>query len=72
MENLNVIDLANRCYLWRVLFDHVHLLRLSPMDYITVVQSHLLSETEGEIIPHILDNVCWIFEHDLCQTGQDK
>jgi len=70
-ENLSSVDTVNRCYLWRILFDHVGLLSLSPMEFITTVQSHLLDESEGQIVPYILEKVCWIVEHDLLENGAD-
>lgn len=41
------------------------------MDFITAVQSHLLEESEGQIIPYILEKVCWIVENDLLENGAD-
>ena len=71
MENLSTVDTVNRCYLWRILFDHVRLLKISPMDYITTVQSHLLNESEGQMDTFILEKVCWIVEHGLVENGPD-
>ena len=36
-EFLGEVDTVNRCYLWRILFDHVIMLKLSPLDFITAV-----------------------------------
>ena len=33
-EYLRDVDTANRCYLWRILFDHVTLLKLAPVEFI--------------------------------------
>ena len=71
LENLSQVDTVNRCYLWRILFDHVRLLKISPMDYITAVQSHLLNEPEGQIVTFILEKVCWIVEHGLVENSAD-
>ena len=72
MEYLSKIDTLNRCYLWRVLFDHVRLLKISPLEFVTAVQSHLLAETEAQIIPYILERVCWILEHGILDNSSDK
>lgn len=34
VEYLSEIDAVNRCYLWRILFDHVTLLQLAPVNFI--------------------------------------
>lgn len=34
VEYLGEIDAVNRCYLWRILFDHVTLLKLAPIEFI--------------------------------------
>lgn len=47
LENLNIVDTLNRCYLWQILFDHVHMLKISPMDYLTAVNTHLMDESVG-------------------------
>ena len=47
------------------------LLRLSPTDFIGAVTTHLLSETEGQIVPFILGKVCWIIEQGLIVDGTD-
>jgi len=62
---------VNRCYLWRILFDHVTLLKLAPIDFITTVNSHLGGESEGQVVPYVLNKVCWIVEHGLVENGSD-
>ena len=47
VEFLSDIDTVNRCYLWRILFDHVTLLKLSPAEFIGAVITHILNEPEG-------------------------
>jgi len=71
VEYLSEIDPVNRCYLWRILFDHVTLLKLAPIEFIQAVNSHLGNESEGQIVPFILERVCWIFEHKLIECGSD-
>ena len=71
MEFLSDIDAKDRCYLWRILFDHVTLLKMSPLEFLTTVQTHLLNETEGQIVPFILEKVCWIVSHSLVENGSD-
>ena len=41
------------------------------MEFITCVQTHLLPESESQILPFILDKVCWIVEHGLVENGTD-
>ena len=33
-EYLKHVDVINRCYLWRILFDQVMLKRMTPLQYI--------------------------------------
>ena len=63
--------MANRCYLWRILFDQVRLIKISPMEFLTAVQTHLLPETEGQIVTFILEKVCWIVENGLVENSPD-
>ena len=37
VENLSQIDPLNRVYLWKILFDHVTLLKLAPVEFIQCV-----------------------------------
>ena len=71
LENLSQVGMANRCYLWRILFDQVRLIKISPMEFLTAVQTHLLPETEGQIVTFILEKVCWIVENGLVENSPD-
>ena len=70
-EHLSSIDTVNRCYLWRILFDHVRLLKISPQDFLTAVNAHLLQESETQIIEFIIEKVNWIVDNGLVENSPD-
>ena len=47
------------------------MLKISPADYVTAVSTHFLNETEAMIVPLILRNVSWIFNHGLMENSND-
>ena len=71
-EYLREVDVVNRTYLWRILFDHVTLHKLAPVEFIQAVNAHLGDESEAVVVPYVLNKVCWIVEHGLVECGNDE
>jgi hypothetical protein len=72
-ENLQHIDhTVNRCYLWRILYDHVRTCKLPPMMYIEIACMHLKAEKESQIIPFILEQCAYILDKDLACISDEQ
>lgn len=41
------------------------------MEFVVAVSSHLMNETEGLIVPFILDRVAWIIENNILENQAD-
>lgn len=59
------IDDYNRAYLWRILFDHVRMLKLTPEDYLKTFEKHFGTETEQEAMTYTLMKCNYILKMNL-------
>ena len=49
----------------------MRLLKISPQDFLTAVNTHLLQESETQIIEFIIEKVNWIVDNGLVENSPD-
>ena len=59
-SKLRELDTVNRCYTWRILFDHVAMGKLAPSKFLDIVLQKLPHETHEQIVLFVLEKVSYL------------
>mmetsp|Transcript_29662 Transcript_29662/g.39433 ORF Transcript_29662/g.39433 Transcript_29662/m.39433 type:complete len:171 (+) Transcript_29662:1750-2262(+) len=57
---LDKLNTVNRCYMWRILFDHVKMGSLKIDDFWQVLLAKFRAETNEEVVLLLLDKIHWL------------
>ena len=57
---MDQLDTVNRCYVWRILFDHVKMGQLKIENFWSIFFDKIKSETNEEVVLYLLQKISWL------------